>query len=94
MAGILRHFRQSIGNGKEDLMTEGQKHFGVTDVEYNIVTTLSNLLQAEDVLELYASDAEEAGDREVADLFREIGTANNGFARRLRDRLRHVLNED
>jgi len=75
-------------------MSDGTKHFGVSDVEYNIVTTLSNLLQAEDVLELYASDAEEAGDQEVANLFREIGKANNGFASRLRDRLRHVLNED
>ncbi|HWV24171.1 MAG TPA: hypothetical protein VNZ58_08270 [Thermomicrobiales bacterium] len=75
-------------------MTNGEKHFGVSDVEYNIITTLSNLLQAEDVLELYASDAEEAGDHEVATLFREIGKANNGFASRLRERLRQVLNEE
>lgn len=75
-------------------MPQGEKHFGVTDVEYNIVTTLSNLLQAEDVLEIYAQDAEEAGDQETAAIFREIGQANNGFARRLRDRLRQSLNED
>lgn len=75
-------------------MSDETKHTGVSDVEYNIVTTLSNLLQAEDVLELYATDAEEAGDAEVAALFREIGKANNGFATRLRDRLRQVLNQE
>lgn len=75
-------------------MTDGEQKFGVTDVEYNIITTLSNLLQGEEVLNLYAQDAEEAGNQDVAALFREIGETNNEFARRLRDRLRQALNED
>ncbi len=67
--------------------------FGVSDVEYNIVTTLSNLLQGEDVLNRYAEDAEKAGDTEVARLFRDLEQSNNQFASRLRDALKNVLNQ-
>lgn len=74
-------------------MTHKEGRFGVSDVEYNIVTTLSNLLQAEDVLNRYAKDAEEAGEGEVSQLFRELEQVNNQFASRLRDRLKTVLNE-
>lgn len=74
-------------------MTHKDGRFGVTDVEYNIVTTLSNLLQAEDVLDRYAKDAEEAGEGEVSQLFRELEQVNNQFASRLRDRLKTVLNQ-
>lgn len=72
-------------------MTHKEGRFGVSDVEYNIVTTLSNLLQAEDVLNRYAKDAEEAGESEVSELFRELEQVNNQFASRLRDRLKTVL---
>ena len=75
-------------------MTHKDGRFGVSDVEYNIVTTLSNLLQAEDVLNRYAKDAEEAGEGEVSQLFRELEQVNNQFASRLRDRLKTVLNQD
>ena len=74
-------------------MTHKDGRFGVSDVEYNIVTTLSNLLQAEDVLNRYAKDAEEAGEGEVSQLFSELEQVNNQFASRLRDRLKAVLNE-
>jgi rubrerythrin len=73
------------------MMTHKEGRFGVSDVEYNIVTTLSNLLQAEDVLNRYAKDAEEAGESEVSELFRELEQVNNQFASRLRDRLKTVL---
>lgn len=74
-------------------MTHKEGRFGVSDVEYNIVTTLSNLLQAEDVLNRYAQDAEEAGESEVSQLFKEIEQTNNEFASRLRDRLKTVLDK-
>jgi rubrerythrin len=74
-------------------MTHKDGRFGVTDVEYNIVTTLSNLLQGEDVLSRYAKDAEEAGETDVAQLFRDLEQSNNQFASRLREKLRGVLSE-
>ena len=61
--------------------------FGVSDVEYNLITTLSNILQGEEVLGKYLEDAQSSGDEEVVTLFREIQEANNGFAKRLREKL-------
>jgi rubrerythrin len=72
-------------------MSEGSERFGVSDVEYNIVTTLSNLLQGEDVLTRYAKDAEQAGETEVAQLFRELEQSNNQFASRLREALKRSM---
>lgn len=75
-------------------MTHKDGRFGVSDVEYNIVTTLSNLLQGEDVLNRYAEDAESAGQHDVAELFKAIEQANNDFASRLRDQLKKVMTEN
>lgn len=75
-------------------MTHKDGRFGVSDVEYNIVTTLSNLLQGEDVLNRYAEDAEAAGQHDVAELFKTIEQANNDFANRLRDQLKKVMTEN
>lgn len=61
--------------------------FAVSDVEYNLITTLSNLLQAEEVLGKYMKDADKSGDPEVTVIFREIQESNNAFARRLREKL-------
>ena len=72
-------------------MSQNQGRFGVSDVEYNIVTTLSNLLQGEDVLTRYAQDAEQAGETEVAQLFRDLEQSNNQFASRLRDALKRTM---
>lgn len=66
---------------------QGQNRFAVSDVEYNLITTLSNLLQAEDVLNRYKADADSSGDADVAALFNEIQEANNIYARRLREKL-------
>jgi rubrerythrin len=74
-------------------MTHKDGRFGVSDVEYNIVTTLSNLLQGEDVLNRYAEDADGAGQPEVAQLFRDLEQANNDFASRLRNELKNVMSE-
>jgi len=72
-------------------MTDGTKEFAVSDLEYNIVTTLSNLLQSEEVLVRYAHDADEAGETEVAGLFRSLRNANRDAARNLRNALARSL---
>ena len=65
-------------------MTHKHDDFAVSDVEYNLVTTLSNLLQAEDALHKYISDAESAGASEVASLFRELHDSNRRIAKQMR----------
>jgi hypothetical protein len=72
-------------------MSDGQQHFGVSDVEYNIITTMSNLLQGEDVLDRYASDADAAGNSDVARIFRDLQEQNNRIAGQLREALKAEL---
>jgi hypothetical protein len=76
---------------EEITMNDTNGRFAASDVEYNVITTLSNLLQAEEVLRRYAQDAEEAGNAEVAKLFNEIEESNNRFSKRLMDELHRML---
>jgi hypothetical protein len=76
---------------EEVTMSDNNGRFAASDVEYNVITTLSNLLQAEEVLRRYAQDAEEAGNAEVAKLFNEIEESNNRFSKRLMDELHRML---
>ena len=68
-------------------MSHGHDDFAVSDVEYNLITTLSNLLQAEDALHKYMQDAEASGDTEVVAIFKELHDSNRQIARRMRDKL-------
>lgn len=72
----------------------GEKEFAVSDVEYNLVTTLSNLLQSEEVLEKYAADADKAGDKEVSQLLRDLRQSNKHAAKGLRSALAKQLQKD
>lgn len=66
-------------------MTE--RHFALSDLEYDLVTMLSNLMQSEDVLHKYIADAEKAGDSKTAAIFGEIHDTNRDYAKRLREAL-------
>lgn len=65
--------------------------FAISDLEYDLVTTLSNLMQGREVLDKYAADAEKAGDLDAAEIFRTIQTANDAHAERVRNALRNHL---
>jgi predicted component of type VI protein secretion system len=65
--------------------------FSVSDLEYNLITTLSNLLQSEEVLSHYTEDAEAAGDEEVAEAFQQLRQHNSEVALRLRESLSRLL---
>jgi len=65
-------------------MTDNEHDFGVSDVEYNVITTLATLLQSEDVLEHYTEDAAKAGEDEIAALFLALRKHNREIARGLR----------
>lgn len=64
----------------------------VTDLEYDLFTTMSSLLQGADVLDKYVQDAEQAGDREVATLFGSIRDQNHQTALQVRAALKRILN--
>lgn len=72
-------------------MDQGQEKYGIANIEYNLVTTMANLLDGVDVLEKYAADAEQAGDAECATIFRTIRENNKKSAQQLRGALaRHL----
>ena len=70
-------------------MEPGTRRYGVSDIVYDIVQTVGNLLQGQEKLQEYAGDAERAGDQEAAAAFRTIAEAN-----RVGARLRSHLNEE
>jgi len=69
----------------------GENEYGVSNLEYDLIVTMSNLLQSQEVLAKYAQDAETAGDMDCATLFRELRESNRGTVQRFRNALsRHV----
>ena len=72
-------------------MASNQSTYGLSDLEYDIVITLSNLLQSIEMLEKYAQDAESAGDSECATIFRTLRENNRSSVQQLRGALsRHL----
>lgn len=68
-------------------MDQGQSKYGVSDLEYDLITTLSNLLEGMEALEKYAEDAERAGDQESATAFRTLREHNRSSVQQLRGAL-------
>ena len=74
-------------------MQPGDRTDGVPDMVYDIVMTVGNLLQGEEKLLEYASDADRVGDDECATAFRTIAEANRVGAQALLRRLKDHLND-
>ena len=72
-------------------MTDKERDYVVSDVEYNVITTLATLLQSEDVLERYTEVAHEAGEEEIAALFAELRNQHRSIAQGLRGVLKRNL---
>jgi hypothetical protein len=72
-------------------MAEGRGELGISNLEYDLVTTLSNLLEGQEVLQEYTTDAEEAGDEEAAAIFRSIQECNQDAALRIRGALGRIM---
>ena len=55
----------------------------ISDVEYDIIVTMSNLLQGSKSLQTYQSDAQQAGDSDTAAIFGRILDSYDGYATEL-----------
>ncbi len=53
-------------------MTTGDRVTGVRDEHYNLVSILYHALQGAETYDMYISDAESAGDQELAQFFRQV----------------------
>ncbi|HEV2529338.1 MAG TPA: hypothetical protein VGT61_12910 [Thermomicrobiales bacterium] len=67
-------------------MTTGG-NFPVSDLQYNVITTLSNLLQGMESLAKYQQDATKNGDEQLAQTFGAIHDSYREGAVKLRDEL-------
>jgi hypothetical protein len=78
---------------EETNMEPGELRYGVSDMVYNLITTIGNLLQGEEKLKEYALDAEKVGDSEAATAFRTVATGNRAAAQTLLRRLKVHLED-
>lgn len=53
---------------------------GTKDEHFNLISTLYHALQSATTLDIYARDAEQAGDRELAQFFQHVKDRNREFA--------------
>ena len=72
-------------------MSDGQCRYGVSNIEYDIITTMSNLLEGVEALEKYAQDAQQAGDPDCATIFRSLQDNNRNTVGQLRSALQRHL---
>ena len=68
-------------------MSEGTT--GTRDEHYNIISVLYHALQGAEMCTTYLQDAEQAGDQELAQFFREV----QGTYRQLGDRSKTLLRQ-
>jgi len=78
---------------KEDQMTTGDKVTGVKDEHYNLVSILYHALQGAETYDTYISDAEGAGDQELAQFFREVQEEERRRAARAKELLGRKLTQ-
>ena len=69
-------------------MDAGEQTTGTRDEHYNLVSVLYHALQGADTCNVYALDAEAAGDERLAAFFREAGVMQTQLAERAKGLLR------
>ena len=70
------------------MMDAGEQTTGTRDEHYNLVSVLYHALQGADTCNVYALDAEAAGDERLAAFFREAGVVQTQLAERAKGLLR------
>lgn len=75
-------------------MAESPKPTGTLDAHYDLILVLQQALEDAKRYEHFAVDADEAGDTEVADFFRELGASDREIAERAKAMLLQRLAGD
>ena len=70
-------------------MTQGQSTTGTRDVTYNLISILYHALQGAETYDQFIRDAEQGGDRELAQFFRDVKQENTRRA----DRAKQLLGQ-
>jgi rubrerythrin len=74
-------------------MTSGNRVTGVRDEHYNLVSILYHALQGAETYDTYISDAESAGDQELAQSFRQVQEEEHRRAARAKELLGRKLTQ-
>ena len=83
-AGGARTTQLSTGGGR---MSDQSKATGTKDQHYNLVSVLYHALQGGEAYDQYISDAEAAGDDELAQFFRDVQNEERQRAERAKSLL-------
>ncbi len=65
---------------------------GTSDEHYDLVSVLYHALDVAETYEIYIEDAQEAGDQELVDFFRDIQNQNREVVVRAKELLKQRLN--
>ncbi len=68
-------------------MAGGEQQTGTQDEHYNLISALYHLLKGASTSEQYVADAQEAGDQELAQFFRDWQDEQRNFAERAKNLL-------
>ena len=73
--------------------TGGQGQTGTPDVTYNLISVLYHALQGAETYEQYIQDAQQSGNQELAQFFREVQQEDARRAQRGRELLSRCLQQ-
>jgi rubrerythrin len=75
------------------MMEKAERMTGTRDVHYNLISVLYHTLQGAETATQYISDAEESGDQDLAQFFREVQQEDRRRAERAKELLGRRLSQ-
>ena len=72
---------------------DSQGDTGTTDITYNLISTIYHTLQGAETQAMYIADAEQTGDQELIQFFRDIKEENQRRADRAKQLLARYVGE-
>ena len=74
-------------------MPDSQGNTGTEDVHYNLISIAYHALQAAETIDMYIKDAEQSGQQDIAQFFRDVKEENKRRADRAKQLLGQVLGQ-
>ncbi len=74
-------------------MADSQGNTGTEDIHYNLVSILYHALQGAETYDQYIKDAEQGGNQDLAQFFREVKEENKKRAERAKQLLGQQLSQ-
>jgi hypothetical protein len=72
---------------------DSQGNTGTPDITYNLISTIYHTLQGAETVAMYIKDAEQTGDNELVQFFRDLKKENETRANRAKQLLARYIGE-